>query len=189
MRVTSADADRMWDLFQAVADDVLAYLERRVDPREDAADLLSDTMMTAWKNMHRVPLDEEDARMWLFGIAKNALLNHRRGRRRRLAATDRLRSEIATTASHSETERVDAAHDVRSALAELPDDLSELVRLIHWDQFTLVEASALLGIPAGTARSRYFRARALLAKALLPTESAPSTEQIPATGVRHSLSS
>lgn len=189
MKATPTNADRMRDIFQASADDVLAYLERRVDPREDAADLLSDTMMTAWKNMHRVPLDEEAARMWLFGIAKNTLLNHRRGRRRRLAATDRLRSEIATTASHSEIERVDAAHDVRSALAELPEDLSELVRLIHWDQFTLVEASTLLGIPAGTARSRYFRARALLAKALLPTKSAPRTEQIPANGAKRSPAS
>jgi DNA-directed RNA polymerase specialized sigma24 family protein len=46
-----------------------------------------------------------------------------------------------------------------------------VVRLVHWDGFTLGEAAALEGIPASTARSRYARAKRELAVALgLPAE-------------------
>lgn len=147
----------------ANARDLLAYLERRVDNREDAADLLGETLLIAWRRCNRLPREPERARMWLFVIARNTLLNHRRGKRRQLALADRLRSELTDAAALPATE---LALDVRAAIDELDLSLGELVRLVHWDGFTLADAAQLLGVPAATARGRYARARALLAARL-----------------------
>jgi RNA polymerase sigma factor (sigma-70 family) len=168
---TGADeaSQSLHEAFAANSHDLLAYLERRVDPREDAADLLGDSMLVAWRRIAKLPRDPERARMWLFVIARNTLLNYRRGRRRRLEAVEALRAELSVATYPAETE---LALDVRRAIDDLPADLAEIVRLVHWDGFSLVDAARLQAIPAATARGRYARARALLSVTLPTYDSA-----------------
>ncbi|QNA92526.1 MULTISPECIES: RNA polymerase sigma factor [unclassified Microbacterium] len=148
--------------FEANAADLLAYLSRRVGP-DDAADLLGETMVVAWRRVRRLPDEPERARMWLFGVARGTLLNHARGERRRWALADRLRSHADDVLSSAPA---DAGADVRDAIARLDPDLAELVRLVHWDGFSLTDAAELLSVPASTARGRYQRAKAELRAAL-----------------------
>jgi RNA polymerase sigma-70 factor (ECF subfamily) len=152
-------------LIRANASDLLAYLERRVDPRADAADVLSEALIIAWKKARSAPSTEIGGRMWLFTIARNTLLNARRATRRRLAATDRLRHELEqfnTVFEHDST----ATIDVRGAVTQLPREQRELVELVHWDGFSIVDAAQIMGISESTARSRYATAKGRL-RALL----------------------
>jgi RNA polymerase sigma-70 factor (ECF subfamily) len=165
--MTGATKDRIARLTSALranASDLLAYFERRTDPRADAADLLSETMIVAWKRIDRLPSDHTEARKWLFGIASRVLLSAHRTSRRRHAAVERLRDEVSREhlVTASEVESLEQAEQVRTAIARLPRPLQELVRLVHWDGFSLVDAAAVIGISASTARSRYARARELL---------------------------
>lgn len=144
------------------ARDLLGYFLRRVGSPDDAADLVSDTMIRAWKVISRMPPDDEAARMWLFGIARNVLHHHRRSTRRRDAMTER----VALSVRQATVPDQDAQIEVRAAVARLPTDLAELIRLIHWDGFTVEAAAAHLGVPASTARSRHARAKQLLRAAL-----------------------
>lgn len=146
----------------ATAPSLLAYLQRRVG-FDDAPDLLSETMIVAWRKAKHLPDDPERARMWLFGIARATLLNHARGERRRSALADRIRSNAGTGVA---SPAADDGDEVRDAISRLDPDRAELVRLVHWDRLTLVEAAELLGIPASTARSRYAKAKADLRAAL-----------------------
>lgn len=139
----------------ATAPSLLAYLQRRAG-FDDAPDLLSETMIVAWRKARMLPDDPERARMWLFGIARATLLNHARGVRRRSALADRIRSNAGTGAV---SPGADDGDEVRDAIARLDPDRAELVRLVHWDRLALVEAAELLGIPASTARSRYAKAK------------------------------
>jgi RNA polymerase sigma factor (sigma-70 family) len=157
-------SERLHSALATNSADLLAYLERRVGVREDAADLLGETMLVAWRRVEKLPEERERARMWLFVIARTTLLNYRRGRRRHLAVTDALRAKLAMGDDSSATE---GGIDVRRAIDALPAELAEIVRLVHWDGFALAEAAELLGIPAPTARGRYARARAQLSSALL----------------------
>jgi RNA polymerase sigma factor (sigma-70 family) len=136
------------------AGDLLGYLQRRIGP-DDAPDLLGETMVVAWRRVGDLPADPERARMWLFGVARTVLLNHRRGERRRWALADRLRGESpVVTASPA-----DEGSDVRDAIDRLGADLGELVRLVHWERMSIAQAAELLGIPDSTARTRYARAK------------------------------
>jgi len=142
---------------------LLAFFLRRVEPAEDAADLVSETFEAVWKARRRMPSDPESARMWCFGVARNVLLHHARSRRRRDALVDRLRGAIAFAPPPPLT---DDALAIREAVRALPPELAELIRLVHWDGFTVAEAAELLGIPASTARSQHARAKLLLREAL-----------------------
>lgn len=145
------------------ARDLLAYFERRVDQRADAADLLGEVMLQAWKRVDVLPGDSERQRMWLFTIARNVLSNHRRASRTRHAVTERLRAVLHRTDGDTD---FGAAADVRDAVRRLPDQQRELVMLVHWDRFSIVEAAELLDVNASTARSRYAAARSALQRAL-----------------------
>lgn len=146
--------------------DLLAYFERRVQ-REDAADLLGETCLQAWRRVDAIP-DEgpERRRMWLFTIATHVLSNHRRATSRRLALADRLRERVTRDEAESVADSVDT-FAVRDAVARLPADQRDLVMLIHWDGFTIAEAAELLDVNPSTARGRYSAARAGLREALV----------------------
>lgn len=144
---------------------ILNYFERRVG-RDDAPDLLADVMLVAWRRIHVMPDNAQDTRMWLFGVARNVLLEHDRAERRRTRLAGRLRA--ATRVSPLQSPPADQHAEVLDAVRRLPSDLRELVQLVHWDGFTLAAAADHIGIGASTARSRYQRAREILRAALLP---------------------
>lgn len=143
--------------------DLLGYFERRVDPRADAADLLAEVMLTAWRRVDQLPEDPERRRMWLFTIAGHVLANHRRSARRRSALADRLRGLVAVPSPGPDPGE---AHAVRDAVRRLPAAQRDVVTLVHWEGFTLAEAAEVLGLNPSTARSRYAAARSALHAAL-----------------------
>jgi RNA polymerase sigma-70 factor (ECF subfamily) len=142
--------------------DLLAYFERRVQLREDAADLLSELMVQAWRRVDSLPTDLERRRMWLFTIAHNVLFNHGRTNRRRSALTEKIRQQLAEDGSPDHSEIV----AVRDLVSRLPGPQRELVTLIHWDGFSIREAAELLGLNPSTARGRYAAAREALERSL-----------------------
>lgn len=149
--------------YQANAAALLTYFGRRAQVPADAADLLSETFVVAWRRGDRMPTEPEQARMWLFGVAKRVLGNAARRTTRNSNLTDKLRAHLESLP----TEHVDTQTlDIRAALDALPDNQSELVRLVLWDGFTVPEAATILGISETTARGRYQRARAQLREVL-----------------------
>jgi len=149
---------------------LLGYFLRRIEAAEDAADLVGETLAAVWRSARRMPSDPEAARMWCFGVARNVLRNYERGRRRRDALADRVRESIALAGTPAFS---DEELDLRAAIAALPPELAELIRLVHWDGFTVAEAADLLGVPASTARSQHARAKLLLREALAPDPALP----------------
>ncbi|WZH37289.1 MAG: RNA polymerase sigma factor [Microbacterium enclense] len=135
--------------------DLLRYFVRRVDPRADADDCVSETTLALWRHRRRLPVASEEQRMWAFGVARNVLANHTRKRARRARIDDLL--------VRAEPEPVsDEAFIALEALGTLPASDQELLRLVLWDGFGVAEAGALAGVRPAAARKRYERARARL---------------------------
>ena len=150
----SATPARFDEVLQANGPGLHAYLARRLGP-SDAGDALGEVYATAWRRRSRLPADDTEARMWLYGVAANVVRNLQRGQQRRRSLLDRMRQE-AEVGTGDEGDLADA---VRDAIDRLPPAQAELVRLRHWEGFTLQEAATVLGIPASTARTRYATAR------------------------------
>lgn len=159
---------------RANAGDLLAYFQRRLDHPEDAADALGEVLLVAARRQHLLPDDPVQARMWLFGIAQRVRLNAARSARRRAALFLKLRDELWT--SPGAEDRTDLQDQVREALATLPPKQAELVRLVHWDGFSITEASRIVGISPSAGRSRYATARHALAHLLDPHGEPPDEE-------------
>jgi RNA polymerase sigma factor (sigma-70 family) len=163
--------DRFRALYAANFDCLLGYALRRVDAAEDAADVVSETFLVAWRRLCDVPPGDE-ARLWLYGVARRVLSNHRRtlGRRERLGG--RLRVDLqAVTPDHAG--RVAAEADLRRALRDLRGLDREVLELTIWEGLEPREISAVLGLPARTVRTRLSRARARVREELGDDPAAP----------------
>lgn len=182
-QVDAVDRVDIAALVRAQTEPLLRYFLRRVDDREDAADLLGETLLVVWRRANGIPRDEQEARMWMYGVAANVLKNAQRGARRRMALADRLRESLTTTRMPESAVEADARIDVERALARLDPRDRELIRLVHWDGLTVAEASTVLGVNASTARTRYARARAKLA-GILSVDGEPAATNSPSGNLR-----
>src|SRR5690606_16892409 len=55
---------------------LLSYFARRAVQREDAADLLAETLLVLWRRSRSLPDADDEIRPWMFGIARNVLMHH-----------------------------------------------------------------------------------------------------------------
>lgn len=152
---------------------VLAYLARRTTPREDAADVYQEVLTTTWRKVHHAPEVQGEALAWMLAIARRTLANHRRSTGRRLAATDRLRHELAASLPSEGAGGDDRVDEVRSALADLGEDDREVLLLTYWEGLTSEQVAAVVGAGAAATRKRIQRARERLAGALRGHDAGP----------------
>ena len=147
-------------MVEAESPSILSYFVRRVDPVADAADLLADVLLVAWRRRDSIPKDELEARMWLFGVARRTLANHRRSRIRHAALAERLRWEmLVVDESAAEQTYRQKALELLKLLSSLD---REIVTLVYWDGFRLDEVAKILNRNPSTIRARHARALAKL---------------------------
>lgn len=142
---------------------LLGYARRRTGQPADAADVVCDVFLVAWRRIDDVPPGAE-GRFWLYGVARRALAGHRRGAVRRGALEERLVLE----AEISRVESADPffAEPVNRALRRLPDSDRELLTLTAWEELSPAEIAIILDLPPGTVRVQLHRARRRLERLL-----------------------
>jgi RNA polymerase sigma-70 factor (ECF subfamily) len=156
--------ERFDRLFREHGRDLLGYALRRATDAEDAADVVAETFLVAWRRIEEVPPGAQ-ARPWLFGVARHTLANSARGARRRGRLSERLREDLMTQLpAHSEKTPVDTA--LIEALGRLGEDDREVLRLAAWEQLDSGELALALGVSPVTARGRLHRARKRLRREL-----------------------
>jgi RNA polymerase sigma-70 factor (ECF subfamily) len=162
--VRDEDEERFRTLFDSHVRELLGYALRRSGSPEDAADVVGETMLVAWRRLSDVPTDST-ARLWLYGVARRVLANHRRGVLRRENLGDRLRHELAHVVPDP-ADGVESGAVLRAAIARLGENDRELIMLTTWEGLDPSEAAVVLGVPARTVRTRLHRARGRLRKLL-----------------------
>jgi RNA polymerase sigma-70 factor (ECF subfamily) len=146
-------------LYRAHASRVRAYARRRLMSDALADDVVSDVFLVVWRRLDEVP---PQPLPWLYGIARRALANRRRGEARTSALHERMTRE-----------RYDEATDIRGedgrvrrALARLSEPDRELLLLLAWEGLEPSELAQALGARPGTIAVRIHRARRRLTDAL-----------------------
>jgi RNA polymerase sigma-70 factor (ECF subfamily) len=126
-------------------------------PPPDVEDVLQETFLAVWKGASAYRA-RGTPRAWLWVIARNqaALLLRKRG-----PATAQLEETAPTGLDPAEVALARA--DIAAALNG-PE--GEVLRLMYVEDRPVAEVAALLGVPAGTVKSRAHRARRLLRVAL-----------------------
>jgi RNA polymerase sigma-70 factor (ECF subfamily) len=130
---------------------VLGYALRRTANTADASDVAAETMTIAWRRLDDVP-EGDEARWWLYAVARRVLANRQRGERRQ----DRLVAKLAAALDDTFSPAYDdgSAAAVLSAIARLDAADRELLQLVAWEGLSPGEAALVLNINPTTARTR-----------------------------------
>ncbi|MFC7361076.1 RNA polymerase sigma factor [Nocardioides astragali] len=165
MTVTDESREHVFGtLYDAHFDAVLGYALRRTARPEDAADIVSETFLVAWRRLQHVPRDAAQL-PWLYGVARRVLANQRRGDQRRHRLGARLRRDLAAVVPDI-SERVAFDQTVVAAMARLSARDEEVLALHLWEGLEAREIAEVLGQPATVVRPRLSRARARLREVL-----------------------
>ena len=164
-------------LYAAHFDAVLGYALRRTDRPEDAADVVAETFVVAWRRIGHVPAD--GARPWLYAVARRVLANQRRGDLRRRRLGERLRIDLAVVVPDLSDDIVQRA-DVNDAMARLSARDEEILQLHLWEGLEPREISDVLGLSPAIVRPRLSRARARLRAVLGDDFGPPGNDPGPA---------
>jgi len=150
---------------------------RLVGSAEDARDVLQDVFVKAFENLDRFR-GGSSLYTWLFRIAVNTSLSHRRKRRwvsmgspseedgdttGRPPLPDPAPADPSDGLMAAETERL-----VQEAISSLDDEHRTVVVLRDIQHCDYREIADVLDVPPGTVKSRLHRARLLLRERLKP---------------------
>jgi RNA polymerase sigma factor (sigma-70 family) len=154
-------------LFRETRTDLLAYVMRRSQNAEDAADVLAETYLIAWQKLDSIPAGER-ARLWLFGVARNLLLKGASRHRSRHALVERLAAELCNAHPPSVPVEDERSSALRAALAALPERDREILMLTAWEGLTPKQIATVVRTPVNIIRVRLHRARTRLKRDLTP---------------------
>lgn len=134
----------------------LAY--RMCGTRAAAEDVVQESFLSLWRSGGRYDASRGSVRTWLLGITHNRSIDALRRATvhdRRRASDEGLEERFqAPDRTDVEVSRREEASEIASALAELPDEQGEVIRLAYYGGYTHTEIADMLGAPLGTVKGR-----------------------------------
>lgn len=160
-------------LFELHAEQIFGYCLRRVGSRSDAEDAVQTTFLYALRALSRGVVPECES-AWLTAIAKNVCRWQLRTLNRRGSLTGDLDLDSFAGAERIDGEEEELCHDLRSALASIPEKQRRALVLREWHGLTSSEIAAQLGMSRPATYALLTRARRSMAQALttLPRQAA-----------------
>ncbi len=143
---------------------VLRWCARLGGPTVEPEDVAHDVLVSALTNLHQLRRPEAFP-AWLFSITRREVGRHRRRAWLAAALPARLRSVLAIRPPQPRSpqhivEQAEAVRLVQDAIEALPAQQREVLVLCDLEGRAMQAAATLLGIPAGTVKSRLHAARA-----------------------------
>ena len=167
--------------FEALVSKYRGQIERAAvaltGDREDAADLVQDTLIRAYRYFHNFE-SGSNFRAWVLRILHNTHISRYRQRKRNQdwVAWDEIAEHGEGQVEGADVDHQSAPEDslfallpdeeVQVALESLPETFRVVVELADLRDFSYAEIGRILRLPIGTVRSRLFRARQRLRQIL-----------------------
>jgi RNA polymerase sigma-70 factor, ECF subfamily len=163
---THGDRTAFTALFLRFAPRVKAYLiQLGLDPGS-AEELAQEALLLVWRKAAQYDPERASASAWIFTIARNLRIDVARRTRLAMPVLDPVDEPPQSPPADAILAEEDRGIRLRAALASLPAEQAEVIRLSYFDDRPHADIERVLGIPLGTVKSRLrlamLRLRALL---------------------------
>ncbi len=146
----------------------LWWYARRLTGSEDAAwDVMQETWLAIFRQIRKLR-DPAWFGVWAYRIVRNKSADYTRSaiRQRQLAE-----SLAERNSASSDRNQADSSESLVEVMRRLPPDQQELLTLKYSAELSIVEIAVVLGIPAGTVKSRLHYIREQLRRIMKGDES------------------
>lgn len=179
-RIKTGDTQVYGKLVHKYQDRIFNTCWRICGNLEDARDVTQEAFLKAFEKIQTFR-NESTFPTWLYRIAVNLAISHKRNLQRRQTVSLDQSQTIHRTQADQLSRRVDQAksddpaesmvqselqQNVVVALQKLDDEYRSVIVLRDIESFSYDDIGKILGIPQGTVKSRLFRARMILREAV-----------------------
>ena len=157
--IVKRDKGAMRALFERHKLKIYRFILRIVGDAPLADDIVSEVFLDVWRRAATFEAKSQVS-TWLLAIARNKAL----GARRRLAATSLDCDAVSAIIDPADDPEI-AAHRngrnafIRNCLTQLSPAHREIIDLVYYHERSIRDIAQIMGIPAGTVKSRVFHAR------------------------------
>lgn len=184
-RAKRNDAEACHFLVEHYTPFVYNYFRGLELPPDLVDDLTSETLTTFFESLHRFRGDSA-LKTWLYGIAHNIRCRYFGEKKRSLKALsrdfiERFRSLYQDDTPDPEEDFLlaERKQHLRIALRTLPVEFREILVFRFMEELSLEETASILKIPAGTVKSRTYRAKAMLRDKMEALKEEATTRKAP----------
>jgi RNA polymerase sigma-70 factor (ECF subfamily) len=163
-RAQNLDKNAFGAIYELYVDGIYRYVYYRLFDKKDAEDVTEEVFIKAMTGISGYQADKGLFTGWLYGIARNAVIDYYRSSQREKAAAENMTARQAE--SLREEPDMFVAEVVRKALAGLTEDQREVIILRYYAGLKISEIAEQMGKPETAVKALQRRASLALAKAL-----------------------
>ena len=176
-RYMAGDEAAFQEIVNLYKDSLYTFLRQFLNDRDLIEDVFQETFLQLFSSRESFDVNRP-LRPWLFTIAANKAKDALRRQQRTAAVTigsmadaedmsfDEALNNITsiTSVPYEEMAENEIATQVRQTIANMPDNLREILILAYFNKFSYKQMADILRIPIGTVKSRLHTAIARFAK-------------------------
>jgi len=156
-RIASGDADALGELYDRYGRVAFGLVYRMLPSPEAAEEVTQDAFHAVWRQARSYRPERGSVRTWLLAICRNAAIDWRRTRGKRLEREVTIEAAAELLSDARVDERVVSAmraERIRKIVGELPKEQRDVLALAFWGGYSQSEIAARTGTPLGTVKSR-----------------------------------
>ena len=159
-------------LFNRYRDAIRRLFLQRSTPPEDTDDLLQETFIKVYANLHRYS-PEYTFGQWLYTIAKNTHIDFERKRQEDISIDSKFSAPASSAPSPEESLiNTQQRSQTERYIERLPQQYRRLFVMRFIDDFSYEEIAEKLHMPMGTVKTRIHRARERMCRFIIEGEKA-----------------
>ena len=144
-------------------DKVMGYLHTHVANHEDAEDLCSSIFFKVYSRLDTYEPSASSLSTWIYSITRNAVIDYYRTRH----VHNPIEEDIPFTDELDESIlEEETLQELAEALQKLPKDLSDLIILRYYKNYTLQKIAGLMHLSYGAVKLRHRKALDMLRKSM-----------------------
>lgn len=152
------DKDAFGEIYDLFFEKIYRYVYFRVNG-EEVDDIVETVFIKAWTKLEKyAPQKDASFNAWLFRIAHNSVIDHRRTHRSILPIDPRLQDVSDRAAPEKQTEKVMMAQMIREEVNQLKEPYRQVVTLKFLTGLSNAEIAEVLEQKEGNVRVMQFRA-------------------------------
>ena len=151
---TAQSEESMRALYRTYGPELYGFAVSALGDRGQAEELVQEVFTRVWRKAETYDANRASFRTWLYGIARNAIIDMKRRASVRPALAAHEVNTDEQGAADKSLENALLRWQVSAALERLTPEHRQVIRLAHFQGLTLREIAERTGLPLGTVKSR-----------------------------------
>jgi RNA polymerase sigma-70 factor (ECF subfamily) len=158
--IARRDSDALLRLYRKYNRRVFSLVYRILDDSAAAEEVLQDTFYRLWDRSQLYQPEKGQLISWLFTVARNLALDHKRKESRRadssvfLSGEESAEMDLDSLPAMASLEDPDLGRTISKAMEQLPAEQKKAIELAYFEGLTHQELSDKLGQSLGTVKTR-----------------------------------